>query len=335
VYPLPRDALESMYDSLGRTAGVRPGHAKGIFCAGVFTPTAAAGELTRAPHMQDRPVEVTVRFSNVTGDPNRSDANRGFRGMATKFHLDGGACTDLIAITMPCFTNRTPQDFIYMNGCFKYKSGKTKMKPLAMLFFMLRHRESWRGVLARYRVKRFPSYANYRYNSLNAFKWIDAHGNQHYVRYSWVPVETGAPIGRTEAKSLEQDYLQQDLYERLGRAPTQPVLFQLEVQLASQKDLDRGRISDATARWPDKHHRIVTALAGDRRPRFIVVGRLELTSLQEKTPGNPADLRFDPTAVTDGIEPSDDTILRFRHPVYELAFRERTGSGLDFPSDQA
>jgi catalase len=328
VNPSPGKALDSMYDILGRPPGVRPGHAKGIFCAGVFTPTGTARELTRAPHMQDRPVEVTVRFSNVTGDPDRSDANRAFRGMATKFHLDGGAYTDLIAITMPCFTSRTPQDFIDLNGCFKRKpSGKTKMSLAIVPYLLLRHRESLKGVLARFRMERFPSYANYRYNSLNAFKWIDRQGNQHYVRYSWIPVETAAPIGRGAAKSLEQDYLQQDLCERLGRDPAQPVLFQLQVQLASKKDLRKGRVFDSTAPWPDKHRHIVTAVAGDERPRFVVVGRLELTSLQERTPRNPADLRFDPTAVTDGIEPSDDEILRFRHPVYELAFRDRTGSG--------
>jgi catalase len=323
VKPTPQDALHSMYEILGRPPGVRSGHAKGILCAGVFTSTGAARELTRAPHMQDRPVEVTVRFSNVTGDPDRSDADRTFRGMATKFHLDGAAHTDLIAITMPCFTNRTPQGFIDLNGCFKRKSGKTKMRPLAMFFYLLRNRESWKGIVARYRVERFPSYANYRYNSLNAFKWIDRQGNQRYVRYSWIPVETAPPIGRGAAKSLGQDYLQQDMHERLGRSPAQAIHFQLQLQLASQKDFDKGRVSDPTAPWPDKHRRIVTA-AGDKRPRFVVVGRLELTSLQESTPRNPADLRFDPTAVTDGIEPSDDEILRFRHPVYELAFKDRT-----------
>jgi catalase len=314
-----------MYDILGQPPAVRSGHAKGIFCRGVFTPTAHASELTRAPHMQDRPVEATVRFSNVTGDPDRPDSARTLRGMATKFHLDGGAHTDLVAITLPCFTNRTPGDFVTMNQrCFKRKSGKTGVRPLGMAAFLIQHKESRKATWATVRVPRFPSYANYTYNSLNAFRWIDAAGHEHYVRYSWVPLETEAPIGRAAARGLAHNYLQEDLAERLGRSPVQTVRFHLQVQLASAKDLSKNRVPDPTAPWPDKHKRIVTAVAGDKRPRFVVVGLLELTAIEDRAPHDLAELRFDPTALTDGIERSDDTILRFRHDAYALAFEQRT-----------
>ena len=115
-----------MYDIMGRHPGCRSGHAEGRFCAGLFTPSAVARELTEAAHMQGDPVRVTARFSNVTGDPDKHDAARNARGLAVRFHLPEGAYTDLIALTLPCFANRRPEDFVEMNySCFKYRSGKT------------------------------------------------------------------------------------------------------------------------------------------------------------------------------------------------------------------
>jgi catalase len=337
----PRDALNSMYAILGIHPGCRAGHAKGTFCTGKFTPTERANDLTKAPHMQRETVDVTVRFSNQTGDPDRHDgASRLPRGMATRFHLPGGEYTDLIAISLPRFTNRTPRDFGEMNrSCFrrkKTKSGKhkTALRPIGTLRFLLRHPESRKGFWASFRTKPIPSYANCRYNSLNAFMWSGENPETHemvrsYVRYSWMPEDGQKSLKASAAKKLPPDFLQRDLYDRLGRKPPRPIRFWLEVQIASQEDLKEKRVDDPTSVWPKEPARIVPALQ-ERKPgeepmdvaRFVTVGVLELTGLMTEAP--PGDVpSFDPMNLTDGIDPSDDEILHFRHDVYELAASER------------
>ena len=328
----PRDALNSMYAVLGIHPGCRAGHTKGTFCVGKFTPTERANDLTEAPHMQAETVDVTVRFSNQTGDPDRHDgASRLPRGMATRFHLPDGGHTDLIAISLPCFTNRTPRDFVEMNrSCFRRKekkSGKHKTlpRPIGTLRFLRRHPESRKGFWAAFRTKPIPSYANCRYNSLNAFRWTNEDGDRCYVRYSWMPEDGQKSLRSRAAKKLPPDFLQRDLYDRLGRKPPRPIRFWLEVQIASHDDLQQRRVDDPTSVWPKEPERIVPALQegeSKKRARFVTVGVLELTGLMTEPP--PGDTpSFNPMNLTDGIDPSHDKILRFRHDLYDLAACER------------
>jgi hypothetical protein len=53
--------------------GFRPAHAKGILLTGIFAPSPDAASLTRAPHLQQSPTPVTVRFSNFAGIPTVPD----------------------------------------------------------------------------------------------------------------------------------------------------------------------------------------------------------------------------------------------------------------------
>jgi catalase len=333
-------ALYGMYAMLGIHPGCRSGHAKGTLCTGTFTPSERAHELTDAPHMKEQTVDVTVRFSNQTGDPDRHDgAKHQIRGMATRFHLPGGRYTDLVTISLPCFSNRTPGDFIEMNrACFKRKKNKrsgkhkTKFRLVKMPLFLLRHRESVRTFVATFRAKPIPSYANCRYNSLNAFMW-SSDKFRGYVRYSWMPEDGQRTL--KGAKKLPPDFLQRDLYDRLGRRPPRPIRFWLEVQLATKEDLRRHRVDDPTRIWPKQEGKPgepgpVPALHDKPLAQFRTVGVLELTSLMDEEPegGVPA---FNPLNLTEGIDISGDPILEFRKNVYELAAYQRTSG--DYPEE--
>ena len=110
---LPVQAVEAINAAAGEHPGHRVAHARGTILAGTFTAPPAAAELTRAPHMQGDPVDVTVRFSNGAPDPGVPDyASREGRGMATKFYLPDGEKTDIVALSLPCFFVRTPEDFV-------------------------------------------------------------------------------------------------------------------------------------------------------------------------------------------------------------------------------
>ena len=55
------DALDALS---GLHPGFRPAHAKGLMCAGTFTPSPEAAQLTRAPHAHRPSTAVTVRYSD-------------------------------------------------------------------------------------------------------------------------------------------------------------------------------------------------------------------------------------------------------------------------------
>ena len=56
-------------------------------------------------------MRATVRFSNGGGDPGAPDYATEGRGMAVKLYLEDGTRTDMVALTLPVFFARTPEDF--------------------------------------------------------------------------------------------------------------------------------------------------------------------------------------------------------------------------------
>ena len=107
---LAEDVVDAINDISGRHEGHRAAHAKGILLAGTFSPVGAG--LTTAAHMGNDSVPVTVRFSNGGGDPGIPDYAKEGRGLAVKFYLPDGSKTDVVALSLPCFFARTPEDFL-------------------------------------------------------------------------------------------------------------------------------------------------------------------------------------------------------------------------------
>jgi catalase len=176
-----------------------------------------------------------------------------------------------------------------------------------MLWYLARHPKAAPAVAALREAKSIPSYARRRYNSLHAFRWVDSGGNGRHVRFSWLPEEGEATISPEEAKSRPPDYLQRDLEDRLTGGT--PVRFTLELQLAAEGDpLDDPRLA-----WPDDRER-------------VVAGTLELTELDTHRERDGDVLVFDPTRITDGIELTDDPILRFRPKAYSVSVSHRAGA---------
>ena len=84
--------------------------------------------------------------------------------------------------------------------------------------------------------------------------------------------------------------------------------FTLELQVAADGD----PVDDPSAVWP-----------ADRET--VAAGTLELTGLETERETGGDVLVFDPMRVTDGIEPSDDPILRFRPSAYSVSVERRMG----------
>jgi catalase len=70
-------------------------------------------------------------------------------------------------------------------------------------------------------------------------------------------------------------------------------------------------VDDPTVEWPADRER-------------VEVGRLELTGPETERERGGDILVFDPTRVVDGIELTDDPILRFRPLAYSVSVERRT-----------
>jgi len=304
VDSLPEQAIAAIHAVSGSHPGYRAVHAKGILCRGTFTATPDAGELTRAGHMQGEAVPVTVRFSNGSANPRQPDYARDGRGMATKFYLPDGPRTDIVALSLPCFFVRTPEDFVRFTRAGKPLPFGGLPGPRFPLF-LLGHREAIPATRAFMALKPPASYASCRYNGIHSFKWTDGEGGERWVRYSWLPEAGEESIDGGEAKRRGRDYLQEEIRARLEREPAR---FTLLLQLAAESD----PIDDPTAVWPEGRETVET-------------GTLELTGLEEGREQGDDILVFDPTRVTDGIETSDDPILHFRSRAYSVSIELRSG----------
>ncbi len=347
----PEAALDAIHRVMGRHPGFRAAHARGTVCRGVFIPTEAASRLTTAPHMQDQPVPVLVRFSNASGDPAMADGAPDARGMATRFYPDAADPTDIVAVTLPCFFAPDPAAFMRFNRAFRRLGpGRRPLpRPIRLLGYLRDHYHARSGILHALWGVRVPSYGNCRYNALHTFKWIDAHGNATFVRYSWLPDEGERKMSWATARKQTGDFLQRDLVDRLGRDPVRPIRFTLELQIASGREIAARVLCDSTVAWSDACEKVqaglleVTALdypegaAGpppqDEAER-LTKAEPDAVARRRISQRKPTLEPFNPLKLIEGIEaPAPlgenpphgcDRILAFRPPVYRLSYDERT-----------
>lgn len=304
---LAERAVDSAYEVYGLHPGLRALHAKGTICAGTFVAAPAAAPLTTAAHLQGDVVEATVRFSKGSGDPGWPDASRDSHGLAVKFHLQSGADTDIVAATLPTFFVRRPEDFPgIMRALRPVRRGGRAPNPLRVTSYALRHRESAGALWSVFSGKPPVSVATLQYNALHAYRWLDSEGRVRHVRYSWLPAAGEQRLRRRDAKRRGADYLREELEQRLLIGP---IRFTLQVRIAEQGD----PLDDPTVRWP-------------RQRQTVDVGTLNVERAMPETERPDAPLVFDPTRITDGIELSDDPVLRFRREAYEHSVARRTAA---------
>jgi catalase len=298
--------VDAMTDISGVHAGHRAAHAKGALCTGTFTAAPEAARLTRAAHMQGEPVRATIRFSNGSGDPNAPGHATDGRGLAVKLYLEDGTKTDMVTITLPVFFVRTPEDFLEFVRVRKPdpETGEPDMEKVGA--WLGEHQEAVPAIQAALGAEPPASYANCVYNGIHAFRWLDAEDGERYVRFHWEPEDGEKTISRDEAKDRGSDYLLDEILERLQRGP---VAFRLVVQIAEEGD----PLDDPTAAWPAERE-------------TVEVGRLEVTGPETERERGDDVLVFDPTRVTDGIELSDDPVLRFRPRAYSVSVERRSGA---------
>lgn len=290
-----RRMLDAMAAVFGAPPGRRPVHARGMVLAGTFTAAPVAARLSRAAHMQGRPVRALARFSGSSGFSWWPDFLPDARGLAVRFLLPDGSATDLVAVSLPRFPVRTPAAFAEMVRALVPRPSLAWRLP----WFLLRHPQALRCVPANLRALARPpaSYASIPYHAIHAFTWITPYGSERHVRYRWMP-EAVRHVSWLRALWRGARHLENELRERLREGALR---MHLQVQVARRGD----PLDDPSAVWP-----------ADRD--VITVGTLELATVAAE-----ADLAFDPLRLVPGIVAGPDPVLHFRHEVYALAAARR------------
>ena len=298
--------VAALYGRHGEHPGFRAAHAKGSCCVGTFTATPAAAALSIAPHLGGRPLAVKVRFSNGSGIPAYPDyARSDGRGMAVKFALDDGRHVDMVALTLPVFFVRTPEDFLEFLGATTPDPATGQPDLGRVGEFLERHPETRQGIEVALGGTLPASYLTTRYNGIHTFRLVDAAGEGRWCRYRWEPEAGEQATTSAEARAGGREYLQDELRARLGGGPAG---FRLVFVLGAADD----PITDPTAQWPE-----------DRES--VVAGRLELAAMvADQAADCEADI-FDPTNVVEGFECSEDPVLLARSNAYAASFTRRRG----------
>ena len=302
-----KPVVEQLVDTMtklsgGPHAGYRANHAKGIVTTGEFTPASTASSITKASFMNGKTVPVIVRYSNATGVPNIPDAdgNAFPKGMAIRYQLPDGAYSDMVTISVNGFPAATPEDFLgLLNAIAATTPDAPKPSPVEQ--FLSSHPAALKFVTT---PKPAPvSFATQAFYGVNAFKFTNAKGEVNYGRYRIEPIKGQQFLSKEDSAKAAPNYLMDELPSHLK---ADAVSYRISVQIAEKDDV----VNDATISWPDTR-------------KVVELGTLTIKAI------NPDGVKFEkanmynPLALVDGIEPSDDPILLARPSAYAVSYGRR------------
>jgi catalase len=285
--------------------GHRRNHAKGICFTGVFEANGAGSELSRSEVFKRGSYPVLGRFNLGTPDPNAADATVRVRGLGMRITTPDGQQWRSAMVDLPFFAVSTPQAFYTL---LRLSGSKD---PNAMKDFAAAHPEfatfgAW--------AKSAPwtaSYAEERYNGLNAFLFTDSSGKTHAVRWSLVPAAQPVAVSPADLAKRGPDFLEQDIAQRVAGAPQR---WTLVLVVANPGD----QTADPSKAWPS-----------DRRT--ITAGTLVVQQIEAERNGPCRDINFDPTVLPSGIKTSDDPFPAARSAAYSVSFNRRTAEAAHYP----
>ena len=295
---LPDEIVDALNKADGVFPGYRANHAKGLVAEGNFKPTQEAAELSKASLFQGTTVPATFRFSSGSGIPTIADSSphANPHGLSIKYHLSDGGEADMVLNSRKFFPVATGSEFRDLMLAAA-ASPPSAPKPTALEKFIAAH------PLAAIPLQTPTSFAEEQYNGVNAFIFTNEQGLKQAVRYLAVP-PTVAHLTADEAAKQQPNFLFDEIRARLAKAP---VTFELKVQLADPGD----PITDATKAWPAER-------------KTVTLGTLTIEKVVADSAQAEKDLLFLPGQVPDGIEPSDDPMIRARNDAYAVSFARRS-----------
>ncbi|MBI2768183.1 MAG: catalase HPII [Burkholderiales bacterium] len=217
-------------------------HARGSAAHGYFELTKSLVEYTRAEFLQEvgARTPVFVRFSTVAGSRGSADTVRDVRGFAVKFYTQQGNY-DLVGNNIPVFFIQDAikfPDLIHAvkpephNEMPQAASAHDTFWDFASLMPETTHMLMW--AMSDRAIPR--SLRMMEGFGVHSFRFINAHGVAHFVKFHWKPKLGKHGLAWDEAQKIagkDADFHRRDLWEAIasGNFPE----WELGVQLVSEK----------------------------------------------------------------------------------------------------
>jgi len=286
----------------GPRPGLRSNHTKGIVAQGEFIPAESASDVSAALHLQQESFPMFIRFSNATGFPDiaDNDPRTAAKGLAMRIDLGEEGYTDMVLSSVPRFPVATPEKMLEMFSAIR-DSANVETSPKPIETFLANHPAA--KAFVEYPKPFSTSFATLAYHGINAFKFTNAAGDSVYGRYLVTPAAGIEHLDKETAAAQDKDYLMNELPQRLVSGPVE---FSLAIQVAQQGD----EVNDGTVIWPED------------RP-VVQLGTIRITQMHEDAEAFEKATMFNPLALPEGIEPSDDPILMARPGAYAVSFQHR------------
>lgn len=298
-------------------------HARGAVAFGHFEATGMWGDepiakYTRAKVFSEpgKKTDLAIRFSTVIGGRDSSEAARDPRGFAVKFYTEDGNW-DLVGNNLAVFFIRDAIKFPDVIHSLKPDPVTFRQEPARIFDFMSQTPESMHMLVNLFSPRGIP--ANYRRMQgfgVNTYKWVNAQGETHLVKYHWIPRAGVASLTEADAANIQAGDLghaSKDLYEHIERGEYPQ--WDLYVQLMSDDEhpeLDWDPLDD-TKVWPENEF----------EPKLV--GTMTLTSNVSDHHNENEQIAFGTGVLVDGLDFSDDKMLVGRTFSYSDTQRYRVG----------
>jgi catalase len=298
-------------------------HARGAVAFGDFEATGMWGDepisrYTRAKLFQQagKRTPLAIRFSTVIGGRDSSEAARDPRGFAVKFYTEDGNW-DLVGNNLAVFFIRDAVKFPDVIHSLKPDPITFHQEPNRIFDFMSQTPESMHMLMNLFSPRGIP--ADYRHMQgfgVNTYKWVNADGETHLVKYHWLPklgVKSMTEADAAVVQGGELGHATKDLYEAIehGDYPQWDLVVQIMTD-DEHPELDFDPLDD-TKVWPENEF----------PPKLV--GTMTLNQNVSNFFTDNEQIAFGTGVLVDGLDFSDDKMLVGRTFSYSDTQRYRVG----------
>jgi catalase len=277
-------------------------HARGTGVHGEFVASSNISDLTKAKvFTPGTHTPVFVRFSAVVHGNHSPETLRDPRGFATKFYTADGNW-DLVGNNFPTFFIRDAIKFPDMVHAFK-PDPRTNLDDDSRRFDFFSHvPEATRTLTLLYSNEGTP--AGYRFmdgNSVHAYKFVNAKGDVHYVKFHWKSLQglkNLDPDQIVQTQGKDYAHMTHDLVTAINKGDYPK--WDLYIQVLKPEELAKFAFDplDATKIWPDVPEQ--------------KIGQMVLNKNVDNFFQETEQVAMAPSNVVPGIEPSEDRLLQGR-----------------------
>ena len=309
-------------------------HARGTTAYGYFEAYGTVGDepiatYTRAKVFSEKGkrTPLAVRFSTVAGGRDSSEAVRDPRGFAVKMYTEDGNW-DLVGNNLGVFFIRDAVKFPDLIHSQKPDPvNNNRQDPNRVFDFISQTPEAMHMITLLFSPRGIPaSYRHMQGFGVNTYKWVNAKGETHLVKYHWIPKQGVKSMTADDAAKVQAQELgahTKDLFESIERGDFPE--WELLVQLMSDDEHPELTFDplDDTKTWPEELF----------PPK--VVGRMVLDANVSNQFAENEQIAFGTGVLVDGLDFSDDKMLVGRTFSYSDTQRYRVGPNyLQLPVNQ-